>query len=658
MVVTLAQKLSSKIANIDWRRNDEFAELGSLSALLHVVAEETTRARLQVLGAVVAKNTPHRRRPTPSLSIFCALQFLQEDKKGSDADSPIITSTSLLEFYSFQLSLGLSDDVIRQYIKDNYSLVVVRKKYSQPTSFILEIVGAITFAMPLECSPIYIAYLAVADARDGQPRLVDTKVHTIPFGSISPEDRKSYQGFGIATLLIALTGVVVASAPGATDHTTPHCFLHYNTRNSGAQRGWDKRGFQSVETKQGPEGIAAHDWLLQLRAALTSCPIFKVCDKDSINCRVLYRQIPTHDSSMDLTLQPMSSGIEPNRNDWYTSYTSDEVDPAFKATDERGPSVPPYCLSNQELQLKYAARKGSGSADLDFILEMALERKLFRMKHDNAATQAAIMTTPTVVNRYPKRSRTQPAPMVPSKFSDQAYMDYACLQDPNRSLRAELGSHRHTACGEELVTVVVSGYLLPESTSLQSIIANTNELEVQDRTVECNWSWLSSELVPEVTQILQEAIFGTWVLEGIGRDDPSPWVATRDAASMASFLGNRKLVHGFVSPPAMHQLITLPSNDFTKSGDLIAHKNKNKLFKRHVLSLGIPETPPPLPRQQHQISRLRWIPTQDPLKNKYSVGYFQGFYTIRQTKHSSEVSLLDQWVMHQFDATLLQEVKE
>jgi hypothetical protein len=48
MVVTLAQALSSKIDKIDWCRKDEFTELGSLSALLHVVAEETTRARLQV----------------------------------------------------------------------------------------------------------------------------------------------------------------------------------------------------------------------------------------------------------------------------------------------------------------------------------------------------------------------------------------------------------------------------------------------------------------------------------------------------------------------------------------------------------------------------------------------------------------------------------
>jgi hypothetical protein len=657
MVVTLAQALSSKIDKIDWCRKDEFTELGSLSALLHVVAEETTRARLQVLGAVTAKNTPHRKKPIPSLSIFFALQFLQEEKKGSGEDSPIITSTSLVEFYNFQLSLGVSDDVIRQYIKDNHSLVVVRKKYTQPTSFILEIVGAITFTMPLEGSPVYIAYLAVADERNGQPRLVDTSVHTIPFGSISREDMNSYQGFGIATLLIALTGRVVASVPGARGQPVPHCFLHYNTRNNGAQRGWEKRGFQSVETKQGPEGTAARNRLLRLRAALTNCPIFTVCDTDTINCRVMYRQIPVHDSSMDPTQQPTARAIEPNRNDWYKAYTSVDVDPVFKATVERGPTEA-YCLSNPEIQVKYAAPQSSRQADLGFILEMAQERKVFRLKHDNAAIQPSITTATSVVTRYPKRSRTDNAPTIPSKFSDQAYIDYACLQDPNRSLRAALGSHRKTACGEVLVTVVVSGYLLPVSTSLETIIENTIELAVADRTVECNWYWLAGELVPELAQILKEAIFGTSVLEGIGRDDPSPWVATRDAASMASFLGHRKLVHGFVAPPAMHRKITLPSNDFTESGYLIAHKKECKLFKRHVMSLGIPETPPPLPRQQHQISRLRWIPTQDPLRNKYTVGYFQGIYTIPETKEFSEVSLLDPWVLHQFDATLLQEVKE
>ncbi len=76
MVVTLAQVLSSKIDKIDWCRKDELTELGSLSALLHVVVEETTRAHLQVLGAVTAKNTPHRKKPIPSLSIFFALHVV------------------------------------------------------------------------------------------------------------------------------------------------------------------------------------------------------------------------------------------------------------------------------------------------------------------------------------------------------------------------------------------------------------------------------------------------------------------------------------------------------------------------------------------------------------------------------------------------------
>ena len=164
---------------------------------------------------------------------------------------------------------------------------------------------------------------------------MDTSVHTIPFGSISREDMNSYQGFDIATLLIALTGRVVASVPGAWGQPVPHCFLHYNTRNNGAQRGWEKRGFQSVETQQGPEGTAARNRLLRFRAALTNCPIFTVCDTDTINCCVMYRQIPVHDSSMDPTQQPTARAIEPNRNDWYKSFTSDDVDPVFKATVER-----------------------------------------------------------------------------------------------------------------------------------------------------------------------------------------------------------------------------------------------------------------------------------------------------------------------------------
>jgi hypothetical protein len=58
---------------------------------------------------------------------------------------------------------------------------------------------------------------------------------------------------------------------------------------------------------------------------------------------------------------------------------------------------------------------------------------------------------------------------------------------------------------------------------------------------------------------------------------------------------------------------------------------------------------------------LKWIPTDNPTATqvtKYKKGYYQGAYNVPDTKHYSIVSLKDDWVNHQFDPSLLTEIKE
>ena len=252
-------------------------------------------------------------------------------------------------------------------------------------------------------------------------------------------------------------------------------------------------------------------------------------------------------------------------------------------------------------------------------------------------------------------------------WSDQDYIDYACLQDPNRTLALKPNSLR-TVGREQLIVMVVPSYDLPPNVHIENAEHDHHRLESADHEVRCDWRWLKKEVVPEVAQVLEEALFGLPVVSGIGLNHPDSSVGRREVASLASFLGATSHERNFVSPPAMHKLITLPGNDFKvdcSNGypleQLKKHKSETHNFELHVRSLQISTPPPPLPREKYQISRLKWIPTEDPEATDemmYDKGYFQGSYRISETNQFSIVSMKDEWVIHEFDPTYLRDVKE
>ena len=63
----------------------------------------------------------------------------------------------------------------------------------------------------------------------------------------------------------------------------------------------------------------------------------------------------------------------------------------------------------------------------------------------------------------------------------------------------------------------------------------------------------------------------------------------------------------------------------------VEHGEKTETFEDHVKSLKIKTDPPPLPRSRYQISRLKWIPTDDgavSVDDKYKISYYQGAYIV------------------------------
>jgi hypothetical protein len=255
-------------------------------------------------------------------------------------------------------------------------------------------------------------------------------------------------------------------------------------------------------------------------------------------------------------------------------------------------------------------------------------------------------------------------------WSDQDFVNFACLQDPNRLMEVDKPSF-HTKDGENLVTMQVDSFLLPAGSTLEDAAKKITILTKQKQSIECNWTWLKSELVPELRVIVEEALFGLACVKGIGLDAHSGHVGHRDVSTMAVFHGIQTHEHDFIAPPVSHKLVTLPLNEYSyqlkKIGRLkrtVAHQlqgyaKQNENFNAHVMSLGITAKPPPLPKGRWQIARLKWIPTDDPKASdtvKGKRGYFQGAYVVPGTTWFSIVSLKNEWVALEFDPTLLTEV--
>ena len=245
---------------------------------------------------------------------------------------------------------------------------------------------------------------------------------------------------------------------------------------------------------------------------------------------------------------------------------------------------------------------------------MAYERKEFRNKNDEAETE--------------------------DSWTDQQYIEFACLQDPNRHIDVDRLSFE-IVNGEELVTVMVDSFLLPEGLDIEDVSDANTQLDQRYRTVQCSWKWLRLEVDAELALILDEAIFGIPVVDGVGLDSADPSVACRDVSTMASFTGTTTRVKVFVSPPVAHTFITLPLNDFgqerkvaSKDEKLDNHSKECRAFEQYVASLGIKKKPPPLPRARYQISRLKWIPTDDLSATdaiRTEKGYYQGAYIVPDT---------------------------
>jgi hypothetical protein len=712
--------VATKIQSVDWDRFDGLYKLGSHANVASLMSADTSATpKLKQLGLISANNKGGILHHKPSLWVYVSLS-VEENITLDD-----ISGIQIAAFYDKFFHSNVRDRNLQLFLSQHVTLMVVRRVYSATsTRFRKEIVAALTFSRPTDRVPTYLAYVAVSHGRQQLPSLADTKVHNLPVDFGARENLIGYQKQGLCMLLQTVMEHLVFSslrpetATLAHRNPFPECFLHYNTNNENSGDGWLKSGYLPVYPlvaddvdDNDRDNISVKERYESLVIALSGCIIFKASHDDKDNSTAMYTKFEfgVKDQSSDLPRATLY-----NDNMWFKDYDS-QMSTQFRA---KFPSVPMYAMDEDEINAKYSSldddqRTMSG---LTAIIDMAFARKKYcnlykivkgtnkpkskkkksnesddddgddnenneskeetgedeavpaigndsRMEEKAGEDEEAADNTRVSKRRIEFVSTNTASPA----FTDQQYIDYACVQDRTRTLTVVADSLKK--CGRELlVSVRVSSFHLPKSMSLEQAYYDDKPLKKKDKLVRCSWSWLQREVLPEVATVLDEQIFGLPVVSGIGLDHTDESVGRRDAKIMASFHGVRSRIAGFQSPPVTHKWVELPLNDFAKIKPtakglegMVGHRSKTNNFIRHVRTLQIKSKPPPLPRSRYQISRIKWIPTDDPEasdKTKWDIGYFQGAYCVPGTSFFSLVSLLDEWVEGQFEPAFVRSVKD
>ena len=465
------------VKTLDWKLFNEFLLIGNLKQFEGLVSEGVKRDAFSQLCNVVTPGS----KLVHSLSVYIGLR-LPPSSSGGEHVSRIQVADFYLKFFK---DGSVSKKRVINFLSQHVTLVVARAIPHRRDTYQLQIVAALSFSRPKEDVPTYLAYVAVADGTSGLPSLQDKKRSDIPDGHDLISDVIGYQGLGLGSMLIGLLGQVVTSAIESTPSSLS-CYLHYNLNNEVSADGWLKQGFVLVPE----EDDVVRDRYDELAVAMAGEKVFTDSDDDSLNIACMYTQFRVVD-------------VDPDN--WYKAYKPD-LEAAFIARVY--PSVSAYALTNEDISAKYRRQTDTiPPKDLWHIMQSALSRKEFRIKHDNAAVSAsrALWRSAT------KRSRTSEfIPQVQdAKWTDQQYVDFACVQDENRTINVDTGN----VCSvgrEQLVQVSVSSFLLPPDTSIEAVIdAETRNLPRFCAVVECNWAWLRQQAVEDVSTVMEDGLFGT-----------------------------------------------------------------------------------------------------------------------------------------------------
>jgi hypothetical protein len=254
----------------------------------------------------------------------------------------------------------------------------------------------------------------------------------------------------------------------------PECFFHFSANNDNSCDGWMKKGFVPVF---GPtnfvdrEVALVRDRYQGLASSLLEFLIFKASYRDTVNCTSMYTRFGfVFEDHSSTPLFPVQNGPHA----WYLGYSS-TLAVRFVANY---PSTPEYSLDVAEIKAKYSSKStDTCSAVFWSIIEMAYSRKQFcrgpsspddQQKYVSSPNDASVSSAEDDAdedaelipkNSGKKRQRlvdkhSKASSHIHSTFSDQDYINYACVQDPARKICVDPKSLVKNG-SEELVKVHV-----------------------------------------------------------------------------------------------------------------------------------------------------------------------------------------------------------
>lgn len=281
-------------------------------------------------------------------------------------------------------------------------------------------------------------------------------------------------------------------------------------------------------------------------------------------------------------------------------------------------------------------------------------------------------------------------------FTDQDYINFAAVTDPNRPLDVN-GVKAITS--DNLVEVTVSSYTLPDDMFMVRLLHDAPSLvalEPSVQTFDVCLTWLLNHTRPDVAVWIDETLFGTKVQRIRGSE------ASMDALSLG-FSGSLERDKHFVSLPQGHRSTkfapSAPSSSRTGprsrkklklgrkgvkaqlkssatmqsrssarhvAGDAVAgvyydtHGNSTGLLERRMRAdakaIKVPYKPPP-PKANTQIVKLKWVVGHIPTTGMWHGAFAVRVGTDKASTVLQECGLLPDWVETEFAAGFLDECR-
>jgi hypothetical protein len=273
-----------------------------------------------------------------------------------------------------------------------------------------------------------------------------------------------------------------------------------------------------------------------------------------------------------------------------------------------------------------------------------------------------------------------------AKFTDQEYLDFAALVDPNRTLVVNRETYN---AATNMVGVKVSSYILPTNMTLVKLLTSRKSrtaLKKEVREVVVLVPWLLHTARRDVAEFIQDVLQGTKVQRIHGLN------AATDAISL-SFSAKEEVDTRFVPLPQGHVVTRFiptappsipwtrpkkkshvrntrahPEPGVTAIGPTAYYDNRghataalHRVMKQHATEMKIPFSKPP-PKVNTQVVKLKWVPAKGTDLEPPNDGLWHGVYavplmTTDSTTVLQECGLLTDWVESNFAAPFRAECK-